>query len=164
MKTILGLALLSTMTISACLVAGAGEGSTLPRKAHFVRPAAVVQLYAGRTWLWKSGGGYFAPNQRFIAWSGKAKAKSYVDGKWYATARGKVCFEGVWHSARSDGPNLTCFDHRIAGLAVYQRKLPNGGWYLFKHARRVKGDEYNKLVAGDRVSSGLRRLELAMGR
>ncbi|WP_348631675.1 DUF995 domain-containing protein [Mesorhizobium sp. M7A.F.Ca.CA.002.09.1.1] len=35
--------------------------------------------------------------------------------------------------------SMTCFEHRQAGKVIYQRKAPDGDWYVFK---RLKHGDY----------------------
>jgi hypothetical protein len=151
--------LAAVLVLNAGMMIGANvvQADVLPKTAMPMSPAAVVKLYAGRTWLWSDGAGYFEPNQRFLAWSGKGKNRSYINGRWFATQRGEICFQGVWHSAGGGAQNLTCFDHRKSADGIYQRKTPVGAWYVFRHSPPVPADEANKLAAGDRVSSKLPR-------
>jgi hypothetical protein len=54
----------------------------------------LVELYHGRSWLWKDGAGSFSAKQRrFTAWSREGGSPSYADGRWFVTDRGKLCFK-----------------------------------------------------------------------
>lgn len=144
--------LLAAAVFAATVSAATAKDGVLPAAAKPADPAAVADLYREKTWNWSHGAAFFAPNQRFTAWSKKGEAASYAEGRWFVTARGKACFQAVWHAKTGSGDNLTCFDHRTSNGTIYQRKAPTGTWYVFKSARSTKTDEYNKFKSGDLVS------------
>jgi hypothetical protein len=108
-------------------------------------------LFDEKTWQWTNGAGYFgtAPKRQFIAWTGN---DTYADGSWSAANGGRVCFRATWHSIQGREPAETCFEHRSDNKVIYQRKLPNGAWYVFSHSPPQTGDEVQKLQRGDFVS------------
>lgn len=120
-------------------------------------------LYAGKTWFWGDGQAYFAPNGKFYAHSGKGSSASYVEGGWGAYKNGKICFSGTWRSAAGNGFNSSCFFHQGDGKTISQ-KNPIGDWYVFKHAKPKKGEEYSKLVKGDWATPQVRKAKRTIGR
>ena len=65
----------STTLTGACalvLAIGCAEGAVAATASKQWTPlggAEVIDLYAGKTWKWKNGAAYFAPDGRFKAWS-----------------------------------------------------------------------------------------------
>jgi hypothetical protein len=138
---------------------------SIPTPPPQERPTAdqLFQLYAGKTWLWTDGAGYFSPDRRFVAWSGSGKTASYAAGTWRTSDLGLLCFSATWRGSGYAAPDTTCFSHRIKGRAVYQHREPDGMWYIFRHDPVRKRDEYRKLVGGDRATAGFERNRLALG-
>ena len=118
-----------------------------PLSMHEVR-----KLYAGKTWFWRDGGGYFARSGRFHGKSGYGNSSSQMKGGWWAYAGGKLCFSGTWRTKGGPGFASSCFAHKRIGRTIYQKRLPEGRWYVFKHARIRKNDEYRKLARGKYVN------------
>jgi Protein of unknown function (DUF995) len=114
----------------------------------------LFQLYHSRSWLWNDGAGYFSPKQRrFTAATGAGSGASIGDGQWFLTDPGKLCFKATWTAKSGSAPALTCFSHRRWGAKVYQRREPDGEWYLFKHSPIRKADEYAKVRPGNYIGT-----------
>jgi Protein of unknown function (DUF995) len=113
----------------------------------------LLQLYQGRSWLWGDGAGYFSPEQRrFTAATGKGSTASSGEGRWFITDSGKLCFKATWVTNDGSTPVRTCFSHRKKGTDVYQKREPDGEWYVFKHSPVREADEYAKFRLGDYVT------------
>lgn len=166
------LRILGTMgaALSVLLLAGGADAAPKQKtvdatalKAAAASPLsaeALEALYAGRTWKWKDGGGFFsADRHRFIAWSQKGRAWSYGQGRWYATNRGKLCLQAYWRSKMSDGGDTTCFVHRQKDGVIYQKRSLGGDWYIFRHRSLRSTDEAAKLIRGDLVRKGFERIK-----
>jgi len=123
--------------------------SSIDRGGKPLSQRALHSLYAGKTWFWKDGGGYFRRDGRFIAMSGKGRRLSRVMGGWGAYRNGKLCFSGTWRSGSGDGFDSTCFLHKRVGRKIYQMRYPYGRWYVFRSAPTGKSDEYRKLARGN---------------
>ena len=106
------------------------------------------RLYAGKTWLWKEGGGYFDRSGRFHGDTNFSRKRSRVKGGWGVYRRGKVCFSGLWKLGPWKSFDSSCFLHRRVGNKIYQRRLPVGSWFLFRDLRNRKKGEYRKLARG----------------
>lgn len=65
--------------------------------------------------------------------------------------------EMAWRGGDSNA--VTCFEHRQSGKVLYQRKLPDGDWYVFRSSHRNSADEFMKLKYGDDVSRKQKRIE-----
>ena len=139
--------LLATLAPLAARADDPGPGAT-PLSAF-----ELLHLYGGRSWDWGDGAGYFATDaaRSFTAYSGDTKAV----GHWSITDRGRLCFSAVWKSPTSAVPAQTCFLHVAVNGTIYQRKLPDGAWYIFRHARPAPSDEARKLVLKNLVSAQL---------
>ena len=121
------------------------------------------ELYSDRTWVWKTGGGRFnAEKYRFLAYVKEKGAESYGQGRWDVDDNGKLCIRAWWHAADGVGGAATCFGHIRIGNTIYQRRFPNGHWYVFRHAPERSGDEARKLIAADPVSDKAMRLKQRM--
>ncbi|PRD41259.1 hypothetical protein C5748_22410 [Phyllobacterium phragmitis] len=147
---------------AATLGATAAPSKTIPdaSKGTPLTSAELYRLYNNRSWLWKDGAGFFSVKQRkFTAWSGKGNSGSYGVGVWFITKPGKLCFRAKWHAKDGTVPALTCFSHRKAGKVVFQKREPDGKWYVFRNAPAKSGDEYAKLRRGNYVSSRLSKIE-----
>lgn len=125
------------------------------------RPMTVtdlLQVYEGRTWRWSDGAAYFDPSRRaFESWVRSGPSASYADGAWFLTDTGRMCFRAIWVSVEGSADALTCFDHRIDGERMFQRRAPDGDWYVFAHRPPQAGDEILKFRPGDSVYGNLAR-------
>jgi hypothetical protein len=137
-----------------------GEGAVAATTSKQWAPldrAALINLYAGKTWKWKNGAAYFAPYGHFKAWSRSKNQLSEGLGTWEAGDNGVMCFDASWRIVPLKPENAsaaavkTCFEHEGRRSAVAQRKLPNGIWYFFKHSKPSKADEVFKLQRGDHI-------------
>jgi hypothetical protein len=108
-------------------------------------------LYANKSWFWKDGVAFFNPSGRFKAYTGSKSNPNTVTGGWGAYKNGKLCFSGKWKSGQWTSFDSTCFLHKVVNGNIYQRRLPEGDWYIFKHAKSRKTDEYRKMVRGNYV-------------
>ncbi|MDZ5699458.1 DUF995 domain-containing protein [Chelativorans sp. M5D2P16] len=117
-------------------------------------------LYAGRSWNWGNGAGYFSKDgRRFSGWSQKGAYWSYAKGRWYTTDSGKVCMRALWFTKMNAAPDTTCFLHREKDGVIYQKPSLGGKWYVFKNNPSRADDEARKLRRGDLVQNHLQRLE-----
>lgn len=131
-------------------------------KARPLNSEELYRLYNSRSWLWKAGAGHFSVKERrFSAWSNENASPSYGIGRWFITDPGKLCFRAVWRAETGAARALTCFGHREKDGVIYQRREPNGQWYVFRSAPLRSGDEAAKLRYGDYVAGRLNRLETA---
>lgn len=112
----------------------------------------LYRIYGNRSWLWEDGAGFFKVSERaFTAWSKRGSESSYADGTWFLTERGRLCFRASWNAVGGSAKALTCFEHRDGDGTIYQRRLPDGEWYVFSHAKPRAYDEIRKLRRGDHV-------------
>jgi hypothetical protein len=110
-------------------------------------------IYEDRSWRWNNGAAYFrTPNRTFIAWVDKGAKASYADGSWSVSDPGRLCFTATWHGLGAQRRASTCFEHRTDDKNIYQRRLPDGEWYVFSHLPALPGDEIQKFQPGDHVS------------
>ena len=77
------------------------------------------------------------------------KTRSTVAGDWEALDDGRLCFAGVWTAKSGRRFARTCFAHKLKDGHIYQRRLPKGEWYVFRHDPEQEGDQ--KLVTGDQT-------------
>ena len=90
--------------------------------------------------------------------------QEYGDGRWFLTDPGKLCFKATWIGKGGNAPALTCFSHRKNGANVYQKREPDGEWYLFKHTPVKRADEYAKVRRGDFVSDRYTQVKKQLSR
>jgi hypothetical protein len=145
------------------MIAAAGhaeEAGSPPAGAKVMTGVELYMLYHDKTWLWPEGAGRMQDaGRRFAAWSGSGSNATWAEGKWVVTNAGLLCLEAKWHSHDGTYPNRTCFSHRKLGQTIYQKKEPDGAWYVFKSAVPTDGDEFDKLVREDRVTSKLKAMQ-----
>ena len=128
---------------------GAVQVLGAPASERALTKKEVVDLYEGKSWLWEKGVGFFAAKGQFNAFSGEGKDRSTVTGSWEAIDDGRLCFAGVWTAKAWRRFARTCFGHKIKDGKIFQRRLPKGEWYVFRHDPEQEGDQ--KLVAGDQT-------------
>ncbi|MEX0346893.1 MAG: DUF995 domain-containing protein [Rhizobiaceae bacterium] len=129
------------------------------KEARLMTVDELFRTYENRTWFWKHGAAYFAAKQlTFIAWTNE-KRKTIATGTWFPTSRGKMCFRAVWESKERKTKDLTCFTHRIDDTATYQRREPDGQWYLFNSFNPRVKDPYSKFVPGNYVKKKYERFQ-----
>jgi hypothetical protein len=115
--------------------------------------AELHAIYAGHTWHWDDGAGYFGPAGEFQAWSIEDERLSYGFGQWTIPEPGVICFGAVWHYNDEATEVTRCFGHIRANGVIYQRVEPDGAWYIFRSDPPQPGDEIQKFTLGDEVSS-----------
>ncbi len=119
---------------------------------------AMQGIYGNRTWAWDDGAGFMnARDRTFVAWTGSGADASYADGNWFMTETGNLCFRANWAAMDGSGMAATCFEHRTDGSRIFQRRQPDGEWYVFANSPVRPGDEINKLRPGDAVFSRYER-------
>lgn len=160
--------LLALVAITGCMGTGSLDAAAATKskvnlaaeKATPLTTDELFRLYANRSWLWKDGAGYFPSKQRrFVAETGRGRKSSYGDGTWFLTPPGKLCFRATWYAKSGSARALTCFSHRTKNGVIYQKREPNGEWYVFKNRPTRANDEHRKLRPGDYVSSKLKRIK-----
>lgn len=126
------------------------------------RPLPAVEigaLYAGQTWHWESGAGYFGPAGDFRAWStDESGTPGYGTGEWTATDAGRLCFDATWRYGGDQVEVSECFAHRRADGVIYQRVEPAGDWYRFRSSPPEPGDEVTRITAGDDVTARIEEI------
>ncbi|HEV2516785.1 MAG TPA: DUF995 domain-containing protein [Devosia sp.] len=130
-----------------------GTGHGLPRGAEPLTGQQLFELYVGKTWQWAKGGGYFGPHGQFRARTVSDNDVTLAAGTWGVSDNGRMCFRAVWSKSSGSSRANTCFDHAAVGADIYQRRVPDGAWYVFRHGVPVETDQYNKLIAKDLVSA-----------
>jgi hypothetical protein len=151
-------ALAGPATASTAPVAAAEDG--LPAATTPLSAAELFVLYRDKSWQWPDGAGRMdSTDRRFTAWVDGEKGKSWAEGRWMVMDSGLMCFQADWHSGAETFPTRTCFAHRIGNGTIYQKKQPDGAWYVFRHAEIRTDDEVNKLVSADLVSERYEELK-----
>jgi hypothetical protein len=131
------------------------------QKASVVPDAGVYDIYQNHSWLWgKNGAGFFAVRQRaFDAWTSDKGKQGYGEGIWFIPGGGKLCYRATWHGSWGASSSMSCFEHRQAGRVIYQRKAPNGEWYVFRSSHRNRGDVFANVKYGDYVTRKQNRIK-----
>jgi hypothetical protein len=166
MKWLMTLIALPLAAGLAATAAAKPERTVVDLPPNNAKPLSVSQLYAlyrDKTWVWSDGGGYFAPNGQFAAWSGNGDAAGYAEGRWWVSgADGRLCFQFTWRTRKGSSVKRDCFDHRALGDVIYQRKEPSGAWYKFKNSPNDVHDQFHALKGGDLISGSVKRLKARM--
>ncbi|TNV12239.1 DUF995 domain-containing protein [Brucella pecoris] len=162
-----GKRLLTLFVVLAGLSAPASAASvtkdSLPDGARVMTPAELYVLYRDKNWQWADGAGRMESlNRRFTARVAGEKGKAWAEGRWRVTWSGQMCFDAKWHMDQGIFPNKTCFSHRIADGTIYQKREPDGVWYVFRHASGNKNDEARKLVSIEALTPKTEALNLAL--
>lgn len=144
---------------ASAFAAGSSDGvAAAADHARLVTTDELQSIYGNRSWIWKDGAGYFRVSKReFTSWVNSGSKATYADGLWFLTDQGRLCFRATWNSVSGSSKALKCFEHRTDGRHIYQRKVPDGTWYVFSHRPAAPGDEIRKLKLGDHVSPHYRR-------
>ncbi|MFB9950109.1 DUF995 domain-containing protein [Rhizobium puerariae] len=160
--------LLAVALAGGLATAASAAGPTAPVNVDAAKPltnAEIQKLYSQNSWIWKSGAGYFSPReQRFTAWSRENGAASYGIGRWFITEPGKLCFNADWHAKTGSSNAITCFSHRRDGNVIYQKREPDGEWYVFRNQPMAATDEFAKLRHGDYVGPRLTKIQATVGK
>ncbi|GAA5540739.1 MULTISPECIES: DUF995 domain-containing protein [Brucella/Ochrobactrum group] len=149
----LSLTTLALMAGLTGLAAGAAEAATMPGDnipagTRVMTPFEIYVLYRDKNWQWADGSGQMvSADRRFTARVDGEKGKAWAEGRWMITKTGRMCFKADWHTEKGKFPAKTCFSHRIGDGAVYQKREPNGVWYVFRHADGRVEDEARKLIS-----------------
>ena len=155
------LAVLAGLSAPAGAAPSARDG--LPDGARPMTPAELYMLYHDKSWQWADGAGRMeSRNRRFTARVDGEKGKAWAEGRWRITWSGQMCFDAKWHLAQGIFPNKTCFSHPIADGTIYQKREPNGVWYVFRHAGGNKDDEARKLISIETITPATEALNLAL--
>ncbi|RAZ92410.1 hypothetical protein DPM33_00405 [Mesorhizobium hawassense] len=135
----------------------------LPKAARVMTPAEIHALYHDRSWRWKAGAAYLLnEGRRFSAWVDGDTGKSWAEGRWMITETGQMCLDATWHSKAGQFPAMTCFSHRLDNGTIYQKREPDGSWYVFRHAQPRDEDEGKNLVRTDLVSAHISAVKTAI--
>jgi len=128
-----------------------GQSSAQPARSseRALTKQEVIDIYMGKSWLWSDGIGYFAPKGQFTAFAGAGRDRTAVKGNWEVLDGGRLCFAGVWIGRQGRNFARTCFLHKIKDGSIYQRRMPRGEWYVFRHNPEQESDQ--RLVAGDQT-------------
>lgn len=141
-------------------LAAAQPGGVLPRHTVPMTALELKQLYGDMTWQWHDGGGRFInKDRRFIAWSEKDGVPTVAEGHWRISNEGRLCLVAVWATKQDQAPNKTCFEHVRDRGTIYQRREPEGSWYVFKTYKLQPTDEYLKLVKEDTITPNVAKLK-----
>lgn len=122
-----------------------------------MKPLELVEVYKGKTWVWKQGGAYYSPSfNRYVA----VGSDGYGRGRWSLPGFGVLCETGVWNNLAQNktAQFRNCYAHRIDRLGrIYRRKNPDGPWYFMRTYPGSSKDLINDFVEGDKVSPQLEK-------
>ena len=143
-------------------VSHAKDSLNPPAQARAMTGLELYLVYRDNSWKWPDGAGRMeSDGRRFTAIAGSGVGASWAEGRWIVTDRGRLCLAAQWHAPAGVFPDRTCFEHRIDGNTIYQRRAPAGAWQIFKHSPAKADDEFTKLVREDLVSAGLEEVRSA---
>jgi hypothetical protein len=162
------------MVLISLLACGTGQATQAQETTASVDPAEIeraqpltapdlLRIYGGNSWIWGDGAGYFARSPReFFAYVGEGESGSIAKGSWTITDSGRLCMIAQWDSMGSSVDDRTCFAHRQAGQTIYQRKEPDGEWYVMRATPPAETDEFNKIEEGNAVAAAFEEIEKAI--
>ncbi len=159
----------AAIALTASLLAGPAypalsQEPALPAGARAMSAPELYRLYRNKSWRWENGAGLMKDEGRkFKAWGEGEKGRTWAEGRWAITETGQMCLVATWHTSDGAFPAKTCFSHRIDAGNVYQKREPDGSWYVFRHAEPREDDEARKLVPVDLVSERLDNIQAALG-
>ncbi|WP_455273830.1 DUF995 domain-containing protein [Rhizobium herbae] len=146
--------------IGTLLTPAHAEPNILPKKTVPLTAHELRVIYSDKTWKWSTGGARFiGEGRRLIAVSEKPGKATFAEGRWRLDNNGNLCLVAVWVTQEGSAPANTCFRHVRDRGTIYQRREPDGNWYIFKTFRPKPGDEYAKLVNEDTISPNIDRLK-----
>ena len=157
---------LSLPLIAIFISVNANAADKLPADTRYLNDQELFKIYSNRTWMWSAGGGYFENRQRkFSAFSNENAAPSIATGMWFLPWQGKVCFRARWQGVDYNVKKTSCFGHRITPQGViWQRREPDGEWYVFRNVPGKSTDGIRQLRLGNRVKTGLLRNQQALAK
>ncbi|MGG6896699.1 MULTISPECIES: DUF995 domain-containing protein [Rhizobium] len=143
--------------------ATAGTANKVPNGARPMTAVELYTLYRDKTWRWADGAGRMQNiDRRFSAWVDGSGGQSWAEGRWAVTDTGRLCLDATWHAANGQFPAQTCFEHRILGGTIYQKRETGGTWFVFRHPVTKDTDEAAKLIADDLVSQRLEAMKASV--
>lgn len=152
--------------IAAPALAASAQASEQPAGTRPMTAFEIYRLYKNKSWQWDNGAGQMTDvdaGRQFSAWADGEKGKSWAEGRWVIAENGLLCLNATWHSQQGAFPAKTCFSHRVGNGTIYQRREPDGKWYVFRHAEARDSDEAHKLVSTDLVSQQRDSIKTALG-
>ncbi len=158
-------AAVSVLVVTGAIAAPQSKSAEVTAKlAAAAKPMsakALEALYAGKTWKWKDGAGYFsADGHQFTGWQQTSPSWYYYGrGRWTTSNSGKLCMQALWYYRTGYGKNPSCILHREKDGVIYQKPALGGEWYVFRHNPVRPDDEIHRLLPGDRVAKNVARLE-----
>lgn len=151
------------MLVGTLLTPAHARSTILPKNTVPVTAHELRQIYSDKTWKWSAGGARFiGKGRRLIAFSDKPGKATFAEGRWKLDNEGRLCLVAVWVTQEGSAPANTCFQHVRDRGTIYQRREPDGDWYIFKTYRPKPEDEYAKLVTEDTVSPNIARLKKSL--
>lgn len=165
-STAFSLLLLSTPGMLGAMALGtasAEASSPRPGSAKPISAAELVAIFRNKTWQWTAGGGrFFAEGRRFVAYSEEGDKPTIAEGRWRVTD-GRLCFVARWMTKDANVPARTCFGYVRDRGTIFQRREPDGKWYVFRSHKPNPEDEISKLKSEDSVTPNVERLKQALG-
>jgi hypothetical protein len=161
--SLLWLSTAGTFGAAALESASAEASSPRPGSAKPILAGELVEIFGDKTWQWKAGGGRFiAEGRRFVAYSEEGDNPTIAEGRWRVTD-GRLCLVARWKTKDANARNRTCFGHVRDRGTIFQRREPDGKWYVFRSYKPSPEDEISKLKSEDSVTPNVKRLEQALG-
>lgn len=158
-----------TITAIVCALTWVSTPATAARASEQpgTRPMMafeIYNLYKNKSWQWDDGAGHMTDaGRQFSAWADGEKGESWAEGRWVISETGLLCFNATWHSKQGSFPAKSCFSHRVGHGTIYQKREPDGEWYVFRHTEARENDEASKLISADLVSQKRDSIKTALG-
>ena len=149
-KLLVAAAFLASVAIVAPAVADSPDRKTP------VSGQQVIDIYAGKTWVWSEGGSHWGSGGQFTAiWK-----EAVGVGKWYATSKGSLCYEATWKKPGGEGGAdiKRCWKHVTDSKGVLWKQDPETeDWY--KPAKEIA----ERVKAGNKIASEVRKRRAKVG-
>ncbi|MGB3387608.1 MAG: DUF995 domain-containing protein [Pseudaminobacter sp.] len=150
--------------VAAPAIAASVPDPVLPENARNLTAGEIYELYRDRSWQWEHGAGRMkASGRQFSAWVDGEAGKSWADGRWIITDTGRLCLDATWHTGQGAFPAKTCFSHRAGEGRIYQKREPDGAWYVFLNSVHRQDNKAGDLVSEDLVSRQRDDIKAALG-
>lgn len=157
-------AVLTVSALAGSAHSAFSQDSVLPADARTMTAFEIYRLYKNKSWQWDDGAGLMEDAGRKFSASGDGeKGKFRAEGRWVISDTGLMCLKATWHTGEGAFPAKTCFSHKINGKTIYQKREPDGEWYVFRHADPRENDAASKLIAADLVSQPKDDIQATLG-
>jgi len=130
--------------------------SESPNEKNPVNSQEVVNIFYGKTWIWKKGGAYWGEGGAFEAIYNEAVGV----GKWYVTTSGTLCYEATWKKEAEEAGKFVkrCWEHVRDKDGVMWRNSVEKNFRFYKAA-----SENAEFLSGNHIRSEVLKIRAKAG-